>query len=417
VQGGGGIIYEFEQIGLIVFHIIDFGYAQFYKLSIFFYFYRKRNSMQAIQMVDLKGQYLKIKPEIDQALQNVIDEAAFIKGKQVKDFEKEIATYIGGKHCISCANGTDALQIALMALDLKEGDEVIVPAFTYIATVETAALLRIKIVLVDVCPDTFNIDPLKLERAITHKTKAIIPVHLYGQCADMESILNIARKHGLWVIEDAAQGMGAIYMFANGSKNKAGNIGTIGCTSFFPSKNLGCFGDGGALFTNDDALAQKISMIANHGQAQKYIHELIGINSRLDTLQAAILSIKLKKLDAYIVARQKAAEYYDLHLDQNKVTIPQRSAASSHVFHQYTVKVKNKDRDLLKAKLQENGIPSMVYYPLPVHLQPAFSGLGYKSGDFPIAEQLCSEVISLPMHTELSEEQLAYITKQLNLLA
>lgn len=373
--------------------------------------------MQAIQMVDLKGQYLKIKPEIDEAIQNVIDESAFIKGKQVKDFEREIAAYTGAKHCISCANGTDALQIALMALNIREEDEIIVPAFTYIATVETAALLRIKIILVDVDPDTFNIDPLKLEEAITSKTKAIIPVHLYGQCADMESIMHIAQKYNLSIIEDAAQSIGATYISTNGSMNKAGTIGTIGCTSFFPSKNLGCFGDGGAMFINDDALALKATMIANHGQAKKYTHEIIGINSRLDTLQAAILSIKLRKLDEYILARQKAAEYYDLHLDQSKVVIPQRSAASSHVFHQYTLKIKNQDRDILKTKLQESGIPSMVYYPLPVHLQPAFSSLGYKKGDFPVAEQLCSKVISLPMHTELSEEQLAYVTKHVNLFA
>lgn len=369
--------------------------------------------MHSIQMVDLKGQYARIKPEIDQAIAEVINDTAFIQGKQVKTFEKQLAQYVGTQHCISCGNGTDALQIAFMALGIGAGDEVIVPAFTYIATVETAALLGIKTVLVDVREDTFNIDPSQIEKAITDKTKAIVPVHLYGQCVDMEHIIQIAQQHNLYVIEDAAQAIGSVYTFADGSAAQAGTMGTIGCTSFFPSKNLGCFGDGGALFTNDGVLAQKIRMIANHGQAQKYLHSIIGMNSRLDTLQAAILSVKLKYLDRYTVARQKVAAFYDQNLNADQYVIPSRDAHSSHVFHQYTIKLKNGNRDLLKSQLQEKGIPSMIYYPLPVHFQEAFKDLGYKEGDFPVAEKLCKEVLSLPMHTELSEDQLAYIVKSL----
>lgn len=363
-------------------------------------------------MVDLKGQYQHIKPEIDQAIAEVIDDTAFIQGKQVKAFERELGNYVGAKHCVSCGNGTDALQIALMALGIGAGDEVIVPAFTYIATVETAALLGIKVVLVDVQPDTFNIDPSEIEKVVTTKTKAIIPVHLFGQCADMESIMDLAEKHNIYIIEDAAQAISAVYTFKNGRSAQAGTMGTIGCTSFFPSKNLGCFGDGGALFTNDDVLAQKIRMIANHGQSQKYLHAIVGMNSRLDTLQAAILSVKLKYLNSYTQARQKAAHYYDQHLPAHKVTIPKRNPNSTHVFHQYTLKIKE-GRDQFKARLQEKGIPSMIYYPLPVHFQEAFKDLAYVKGDFPIAEALCQEVLSLPMHTELSEEQMAFIVKSL----
>ena len=372
--------------------------------------------MRPIHMVDLKGQYLHIRSEIDQALHQVMERAAFIQGEEVNAFERELCNYTGTGFCISCGNGTDALQIALMALGIGAGDEVIVPAFTYIATVETAALLGAKVVLVDVQSDTFNIDSAKIEQAITSKTKAIIPVHLYGQCADMEAIMALAAKHRLYVIEDAAQAIGSIYTFSDGRQQQAGTIGTIGCTSFFPSKNLGCFGDGGALLTNDPALAQKIKMIANHGQSQKYQHEIIGINSRLDTLQAAILSVKLKYLDQYTTARQKAAHYYDQHLDATKVVIPHRNRASSHVFHQYTLKLKNGNRDQLKAQLQAKGVPSMIYYPIPVHFQEAFKSLGYVAGDFPIAEQLCKQVLSLPMHTELSEDQLAYIVRSVESL-
>jgi UDP-2-acetamido-2-deoxy-ribo-hexuluronate aminotransferase len=372
--------------------------------------------MKPIQMVDLKGQYEKIKPEVDKAIQNVIDTTAFINGPEVQLFEKELAAYTGATYCISCANGTDALQIAMMALDLQPGDEIIMPAFTYIATVETAALLKLKVVLVDVDPDTFNIDPLQIEKAITPKTKAIVPVHLYGQCADMERIIDIAQKHNLYVIEDVAQAIGALYTFTHKPQAQAGTMGTIGCTSFFPSKNLGCFGDGGALFTNDESLAKKIKMIANHGQPQKYIHEIIGVNSRLDTLQAALLRVKLQHLSSYSAARATAAAYYDQAIDATKYTVPVRNPSSTHVFHQYTIKVKNNSRDAVKELLQANGIPSMVYYPLPIPSQKAFAELGYTTGDFPVAEKLCAEVLSLPIHTELETEQLAYIVQTLNQL-
>jgi dTDP-4-amino-4,6-dideoxygalactose transaminase len=370
--------------------------------------------MKPIQMVDLKGQYDKIKTEVDAAMQQVIDTTAFIKGPDVKEFEKELAQYTGAKHCISCANGTDALQIAMMALGLTSGDEIIMPAFTYIATVETAALLGLKVVLVDVDPLLFTIDPHKIEEAITPKTKAIVPVHLYGQCANMEQIMSIAQTHKLFVIEDVAQAIGSEYTFFDGTKVQAGTIGDIGCTSFFPSKNLGCFGDGGAMFTTNDALAKQITMIANHGQPQKYIHEIVGVNSRLDTLQAALLRVKLKHLTQYTKARQEAATYYDTHLETKKVAVPYRNSFSSHVFHQYTIILKNTDRDTFKNALEKAGIPSMVYYPLPIHFQKAFSNLGYQKGDFPNAEFLCENVISLPIHTELDQVQLEYIVKCVN---
>lgn len=359
-------------------------------------------------MVDLKGQYEKLKPEIDQAIQEVIDTTAFIKGPQVKKFSDSLADYLGAKHVITCANGTDALQIALMALGLNQGDEVIVPCFTYVATVEVIALLKLKPVIIEVDPKTFNVTADLIEKAITPKTKAIVPVHLFGQCADMEPIMNVAKKYNLFVVEDTAQAIGADYTFSDNRVNKAGTIGDIGCTSFFPSKNLGCYGDGGALCTNNDELAALISKIANHGQAKKYHHEVVGVNSRLDTLQAAILSVKLKELDNYCQARSKAAAYYDEHLHGlNWLQIPVRQPNSTHVFHQYTLKVD--DRNGLKEYLAGKGIPSMVYYPVPLHLQEAFRSPEYNPGDFPISEALCSQVLSLPIHTEMTTEQQEYI--------
>jgi UDP-2-acetamido-2-deoxy-ribo-hexuluronate aminotransferase len=370
--------------------------------------------MKAIEMVDLKSQYQKIKPEVDLAIQNVIDQAAFIKGKPVAEFETSLAKYVGANHCISCGNGTDALQIAFMALGLEPDDEVIMPAFTYIATAETAALLKLKVVLVDVLPDSFNIDVSKVKAAITTKTKAIVPVHLFGQCANMQAILELAQTHNLYVIEDSAQAIGAKFTFNDGTQKQAGTMGHIGCTSFFPSKNLGCFGDGGALFTNDSTLAQKIKMLANHGQAEKYKHEIIGVNSRLDTLQAAILNIKLQHLDTYTFARQKAAAFYNQHLDAGKFTLPTIVDTNTHVFHQYTIKINGGNRELIKDELAKKGIPTMVYYPLPLHFQKAFIDLGYGKGSFEISESLCNNVLSLPMHTELEDSQLHYIVEAVN---
>jgi dTDP-4-amino-4,6-dideoxygalactose transaminase len=367
-----------------------------------------------IQMVDLKTQYENIKTEVDAAISGVIEQTAFINGPDVKEFQIELAAYLGVNHVITCANGTDALQIAMMALDLKPGDEVITADFTYVATAEVIGLLGLKPVLVDVDPKTFNILPSAIEKAISPRTKAIVPVHLFGQCADMEPIMEIARKHQLYVIEDTAQAIGADYTFSNGKKAKAGTIGTVGCTSFFPSKNLGCYGDGGALFTQDEALAKKIRMIANHGQSVQYVHDLIGVNSRLDTLQAAILRIKLRKLDEYAANRNKAAAYYDkAFAGKSKLSIPYRAANSNHVFHQYTLQLHGIDRQALRDYLAEKGIPAMIYYPIPLHLQKAFSDPRYKEGDFPVTEKLCASVISLPMHSEMDEETLAYITREL----
>ncbi len=364
-------------------------------------------------MVDLRGQYDKIKPEVDAAIQRVIDTTSFIQGPDVKEFEKELANYNKASFCIACANGTDALQIAMMALNIVPGDEIIMPAFTYIATVETAALLGIKVVLIDVDPLSYNIDVTQIEKAITNKTKAIVPVHLYGQCADMETIITIAKKYNLFVIEDAAQAIGAQFSFNDGKNAYAGTIGDIGTTSFFPSKNLGCYGDGGALFTNNEQLALKIKMIANHGQQHKYVHDVIGVNSRLDTLQASILRVKLRSLNNYCKERQKVAEYYDQHLTK-AISIPNRSNFSTHVFHQYTIQVNNEKRDELKHFLESQGIPSMIYYPMPIHYQEAFKLLGYKKGDFPIAEKLSNHVLSLPIHTEMNQEQLEYIVQKVN---
>lgn len=371
--------------------------------------------MQAIKMVDLNGQYLKIKSETDNAIQSVIDHTEFINGRAVNDFQKNIEQYLSVKHAIPCANGTDALQIAMMSLSLQPGDEVITSNFTFIATVEVIALLGLKPVLADVDPDTFLITPQSIEKLITPRTKAIVPVHLFGQCCDMEEILNIARKYNLYVIEDAAQSLGTDYIFSDGRKQKAGTIGHIGCTSFFPSKNLGCFGDGGALFTNDDELAVMIRSIANHGMKVRYYHDHVGINSRLDTIQAAILDVKLKYLDTYNLARQKAAAFYDDAFENNShIQIPKRVKNSSHIFHQYTLVLKNVDRNALKAYLQEKRIPAMIYYPVPMHLQEAYKNLGYKEGDFPVSEKLCKTVISLPMHTELDIRQLEYISLSIN---
>lgn len=367
--------------------------------------------MHKIQLVDLLTQYDKIKEEIDQAVLDVIRSGAYINGPEVKAFQSDLETYLGVKHVVPCANGTDALQIALMALGLEPGDEVITPSFTYIATAEVIALLRLKPVFAEVNPDTFCIDPKSIEEKITDKTKAIVPVHMYGQCADMEPILQLAAAHNLPIIEDTAQATGSAYTFADGTVKKAGTIGEIGTTSFFPSKNLGCFGDGGALFTNDDELAEKLRMIANHGQKERYYHERIGVNSRLDSIQAAILRIKLTQLDEYIVARQQAADYYNKQFENIQgVTVPYCASNSTHGFHQYTLKLDEIDRDGMIEHLSAKEIPSNIYYPLPVHLQAGFKEYGYTEGSMPITEDLCSRVISLPIHTELTEEQLVHIT-------
>ena len=372
------------------------------------------NLPNKIQMVDLKGQYQKIKTEVDSALNEVISSTSFINGPAVKEFQSDLETYLNIKHVIPCANGTDALQIAMMALDLKQGDEVITANFTYVATAEVIGLLGLSLVLVDVNQDTFNIDIESIERNITSKTKAIVPVHLFGQCADMERIMAIAKKHNLYVIEDTAQAIGADYSFSDGRNFKAGTIGTIGCTSFFPSKNLGCFGDGGAIFTNNDELAKKIRMIAHHGQSVQYVHEVLGVNSRLDSIQAAILKIKLKHLDEYALSRNKVAEFYDKAFsNHSKIKIPSRSKNSTHVFHQYTLQIIGYDRTELREKLTEHGIPAMIYYPIPLHKQNAYKNERFKTNDFPITQKLCDTVLSLPMHTELDEETLNYITNTL----
>lgn len=361
-------------------------------------------------MVDLRSQYEKIKDEVNAAMQQVIDQTSFINGPDVKTFAKALAEHNEVDFAVTCGNGTDALLIAMMGLDFKPGDEVIVPAFTYIATVEVIALLALKPVFIDVTPDTFQMDISKLKEKITPKTVAIVPVHLYGQCSDMEYILSFAKEYGLKVIEDTAQAIGATYHFSDGSSAKAGTMGDIGITSFFPSKNLGCFGDGGAMFTRDESLAEKLHQIANHGQQKKYHHHRIGVNSRLDTIQAAVLNVKLKYLNDYTAARNEVADRYDeAFRDHKQIIIPQREKSSTHVFHQYTVKVKGADRDQLKAFLQEKGVPSMVYYPLPVHFQEAYLEYGYKPGDFPVAEALCDQVLSLPIHTEMEKEEQEYI--------
>ncbi len=368
--------------------------------------------MKKIQMVDLIGQYEKIQPEIDKAVLDVIRSSAYINGPEVGAFRVELENYLKVKHVIPCANGTDALQIAMMALGLKPGDEVITASFTYVATAEVIALLQLKPVLVDVLPGTFTIDPKAIEAAITSKTKAIVPVHLFGQCADMETINAIAKKHKLYVIEDIAQAIGSDYTMKDGTVQKAGTLSIIGCTSFFPSKNLGCYGDGGALITNDDALGKKIKMIANHGQSVQYYHDEIGVNSRLDSIQAAILRIKLRHLDEYASARQNVAAFYDrAFVNHPKIIIPERFPNSTHVFHQYTLVLKDANRDQLREHLASKDIPAMIYYPVPLHLQKAYKDSRYKAGDFPVTEWLCANVISLPIHTEMNEETLNYITE------
>ena len=364
-----------------------------------------------IQMVDLQTQYQRIKKEIDAGIEEVINSAAFIKGPKVAEFQAHLEQYTGAKHVINVGNGTDALQIALMGLGLQPGDEVITPTFTFIATAEVVALLGLTPVVVDVDWNTMNMDIESVRRAITPKTKAIVPVHLFGQCADMESIMALAEEHHLYVVEDACQAIGAQYTFSNGETKQAGTIGHIGCTSFFPSKNLGCYGDGGAIFTNDDALDARMRAIANHGMVVRYHHDMIGVNSRLDSIQAAVLDAKLPHLDEYIAARQKAAAYYDQAFGNNdKLLIPGRQEHSTHVFHQYTLRVVGADRDKLREGLAERGIPAMIYYPVPLHQQKAYLDPRYKDGDFPVAEKLAACVLSLPMHTELDEEQLAFIT-------
>lgn len=367
--------------------------------------------MKEIRMVDLKSQYDKIKTGIDAAMDDVISSTAFIKGRQVGEFEDDLKKYLGVKHVVGCGNGTDALQIALMALNLQPGDEVITSDFTFISTVEIVALMGLKPVLVDVDPGTFNIRPEAVEQAITKKTRVILPVHLFGQCTDMSRILEIADRHHLFVIEDTAQATGTDFYMEDGVIKKAGTMGIAGCTSFFPSKNLGCYGDGGAIFTNNDDLALKMRTIANHGMKIRYHYDLIGINSRLDTLQAAILKEKLRYLDKYNQARQSAADYYDNAFKEIvKITVPARVPYSSHIFHQYTIQLKDTDRQQMQEYLKSKGIPSMVYYPIPLHRQKAYRYLSYKDGQFPVTEALCESVLSLPMHTELDSEQLQYIT-------
>ncbi len=371
-------------------------------------------------MVDLKGQYNGIKETVNTSIQEVLDNTAYINGPQVHEFQKELETYLNIKHVIPCANGTDALQIAMMGLGLQPGDEVITADFTFAATVEVIALLQLTPVLVDVEPDTFNIDPKAIEKAITAKTKAIVPVHLFGQAANMEAILDIAKKHNLFVIEDNAQGIGATYTFKDGTKKKTGNLGDVASTSFFPSKNLGCYGDGGAIFTNNDDLAHTIRGIVNHGMYKRYHHDVVGVNSRLDSIQAAVLRAKLPKLDVYNTARRASARKYNAafkNIPQIEIPITHTKCegvcdtCDCHVFHQYTLKIKNIDRDALVAHLNENNIPCGVYYPIPLHAQKAYSNSRYNEADFPVTNQLVKEVISLPMHTELDDEQIKFISQ------
>lgn len=367
--------------------------------------------MNKIAMVDLKRQYEKIKPEIDQAISDVINSTAFINGPAVRAFQEDLEKYLDVKHVIPCANGTDALQVAMMALGIKPGDEVITTNFTFIATAEVIALLGFTPVVVDVDPETFNIDPDAVRRAITPKTKAVVPVHLFGQCADMEAMLEIAKEYNLFVIEDACQAIGADYIFTDGSHKKAGTIGHVGCTSFFPSKNLGCYGDGGAIFTNDDELAKQLRVVVNHGMTVRYYHDYVGVNSRLDSIQAAVLKVKLARLDEYAAARNRAASFYDkAFCNHPKLKIPVRFERSTHVFHQYTLVTDSIDRAALIDFLARRDIPAMIYYPVPLHLQKAYIDPRYREGDFPVTEHLCKTVVSLPMHTELDEEQLNYIT-------
>jgi len=368
--------------------------------------------MPKIQMVDLRGQYRKIQSEINSSIKECLKSTAFINGPKVQEFQANLEKYLNIKHVIPCGNGTDALQVAMMAMDLKPGDEVIVPAFTYVATVEVAALLGLNPVMVDVDKDTFNITSEIIEQAINVHTRAIVPVHLFGQSTDMEPLLKIAEKYNIRIIEDNAQSIGAEYTFSDGRQVKSGTIGDVGCTSFYPSKNLGAYGDGGAMCTNDDELADKLRRVANHGQSEKYRHKYIGVNSRLDAIQAAILGVKLKYLDEYNTARQAVAAYYDQAFEGiDLLQTPVRLRHSTHVFHQYTLIVKNGHRDPLKTFLYEHGIPTMIYYPLTVSEQEAFRGRGRIVGDLPVSKMLCESVLSLPMHTEMKDDQLEYITE------
>ncbi|WP_421808031.1 DegT/DnrJ/EryC1/StrS family aminotransferase [Flagellimonas sp.] len=375
--------------------------------------------MKKIQMVDLKGQYEGIKTEVNEAIAEILDSSAFINGPHVQAFQNELQDYLGVKHVIPCANGTDALQICMMGLGLKPGDEVITADFTFAATVEVIGLLQLTPVLADVRQDTFNIDVEAIERAITPKTKAIVPVHLFGQCADMDAIMELAKKHNLYVIEDNAQAIGGSYFSKDGSKQKAGTIGHIGATSFFPSKNLGCYGDGGAIFTNDDDLAHTIRGIVNHGMYKRYYHDVVGVNSRLDSIQAAVLRAKLPKLDYYNQKRWEAASKYTKAFRGQEHIVPPRipcdceigkSLCDCHVFHQYTLRILNGKRDGLVQHLNDNDVPCGVYYPVPLHKQKAYANERYNEDDFPVTNQLVNEVISLPMHTELDDEQIDYIT-------
>lgn len=366
--------------------------------------------MRELRMVDLVAQYEDIQEEVDNAVKNILTKASYINGPDVKSFQSELEAYLDVPHVIPCANGTDALQVAMMALDLQPGDEVITASFTYVATAEVIALLKLKPVLVDVDPDTFLINPEQVKAAITPKTKAIVPVHLFGQSAPMEELMQIAKEHNLFVIEDTAQAIGSDYSFKDGTKMKAGTIGDIGATSFFPSKNLGCYGDGGALFTRNEELAKRLRMIVNHGQSKRYYHDDIGVNSRLDTLQAAVLRIKLRRLDEYSSNRQKAAAFYDKAFEGIiGLSTPKRATWSNHVFHQYTLKVDGLNRDALVDLIQEKGVPCMIYYPVPLHHQKAYRD-DQHDGKLSVTEKLCTQVFSLPMHTHLDDEQLNFIT-------
>jgi dTDP-4-amino-4,6-dideoxygalactose transaminase len=368
--------------------------------------------MKKIQMVDLPGQYKHIKETVDASIQEVLNSAAYINGPYVKGFQADLERYLGVKHVIPCANGTDALQIAMMGLGLEQGDEVITADFTFAATVEVIALLKLTPVLVDVEADTFNMDIDALKKAITPKTKAIVPVHLFGQCANMEAVMDVSTAHNLHIIEDTAQAIGADYTFKDGTTKKAGTIGIVGTTSFFPSKNLGCYGDGGAIFTNDDDLAHTLRGVVNHGMYRRYYHDVVGVNSRLDSIQAAVLKTKLPLLDSYCDARRKAAEYYSTAFASNpNISTPVISDFSTHVFHQYTLKITNGKRDELHQHLLDNNIPNAIYYPVPLHAQKAYTDARYNESDFTVTNQLIDTVISLPMHTELEIEQLEFITK------
>ncbi|MGJ8735847.1 DegT/DnrJ/EryC1/StrS family aminotransferase [Zobellia laminariae] len=376
--------------------------------------------MKKIQMVDLGGQYEGIKEQVNSAIATIMETSAFINGPEVKSFQSELEAYLGVKHVIPCANGTDALQIAMMGLGLQPGDEVITADFTFAATVEVIALLQLTPVLVDVEPDTFNIDIAAVEKAITPKTKAIVPVHLFGQCANMDAIMQLADQHNLYVIEDNAQAIGADYTFNNGKKQKAGTIGHVGATSFFPSKNLGAYGDGGAIFTNDDELAHTLRGVVNHGMYERYHHDVVGVNSRLDSIQAAVLRAKLPKLDQYCNRRRQAARSYNnAFREQANIITPRTTqcgeeicdTCTCHVFHQYTLRITNGKRDALVKHLAEKDIPCGVYYPIPLHKQKAYVDERYNEADFPVTNQLVKEVISLPMHTELDDEQIDFITK------